>query len=262
MKRYLLKTILPFFIGIIIIYAFWFIAVLVIHPPQYILPHPISVLRKLFSMPSVFLYHTWITTIAFSSGLMIGLVLGLLLSFLTVRSKRLAALISPLMVIMQSVPKIALAPLFIIWFGYGLGPKVVIAALISFFPIYINLVGGMNSVDSEYLDYAATLRMSPWATIFKIRLPFAWPYFFAALKMSAIYSVVGAIVGEFVGSDKGLGYLIIQGDLSFDSALLFASIQILIAIGVILYLGVSLLEIYALNWKVEGQEDVGFMVSA
>ena len=88
------------------------------------------------------------------------------------------------------------------------------------------------------------------------------PYFFAALKMAAIYSVVGAIVGEFVGSDKGLGYLIIQGDLSFDSALLFAAIHVLVAIGVILYLGVSLLEIWALRWKVGDKEDLGFMVTA
>ncbi|MCX7049723.1 MAG: ABC transporter permease [Candidatus Sumerlaeota bacterium] len=262
MKLYLLKAIFPFLLGAILIYAFWFLAVILIHPAPYILPHPLSVLEKLLSMPGQFLYHTWITTLAFGSGLLIGLVLAFIFSVLSIRSEKLAALISPLMVIMQSVPKIALAPLFVIWFGYGLGPKVVIAALISFFPIYINLVGGMRAVDNEFLDYAATLRMSPWSTIFKIRLPFALPYFFAALKMAAIYSVVGAIVGEFVGSDKGLGYLIIQGDLSFDSALLFAAIHVLVAIGVILYLGVSLLEIWALRWKVGDSENVGFMVTA
>jgi NitT/TauT family transport system permease protein len=262
MKRYALSTIIPFLLGVVVIYVVWFLAVILVHPPQYILPNPVTVLQKLLVMRGQFLYHTWITTLAFGCGLLIGLVLAFFLSFLTIRSAKLAALISPLMVIMQSVPKIALAPLFIIWFGYGLGPKVVIAALISFFPIYINLVGGMKAVDKEFLDYAATLRMSPWATIFKIRLPFAMPFFFAALKMAAIYSVVGAIVGEFVGSDRGLGYLIIQGDLSFDSALLFAAIHVLVAIGVILYLGVSLLEIWTLRWKVGDNEEVGFMVTA
>jgi len=262
MKNYVIKTITPFIFGALLLYLLWFAIVTVVSPPQYILPHPASVLKELASKPSVFLYHTWITTIAFGNGLMIGLILSFVLSVLTVRSRGLAAIISPLMVIMQSVPKIALAPIFIIWFGYGLGPKIVIAALISFFPLYINLVGGMKSVDSEFLDYAATLQLSPWTTIFKIRLPFAVPFFFAALKMAVIYSVVGAIVGEFVGSDKGLGFLIIQGDLSFNSVLLFAAIHILVLIGVILYLGVTLLEAWALQWKIDDKEGVGFMVTA
>lgn len=262
MKRYVYNLVLPFIVGALFIYLVWFVAVVLISPPQYILPHPWSVLERLASMPSVFLHHTWITTLAFGNGLLIGLVLAFALSLLTIRSRRLGAVISPLMVIVQSVPKIALAPLFIIWFGYGLAPKVVIAALVSFFPLYINLVGGMRAVDSELLDYAATLHLSPLTTILKIRLPFAMPFFFAGLKMAAIYSVVGAIVGEFVGSDKGLGFLIIQGDLSFDSVLLFAALHILVAIGVILYLAVALLEVWALRWKVGDGEDVGFMVTA
>jgi NitT/TauT family transport system permease protein len=254
--------VLPFILGTLMIYAIWFAAVVVISPPQYILPHPLSVLGRLMSMPSVFLYHTWITTVAYGSGLLIAMVLAFGLALLTLRSSRLAAVISPLMVIVQSVPKVALAPLFIIWFGYGLGPKVVIAALVAFFPVYINLVGGMRAADSELIDYAATLHLSPFATILRIRLPFAMTFFFAALKMAVIYSVVGAIVGEFVGSDKGLGFLIIQGDLSFDSVLLFASLHILVAIGIFLYLMVALLEVYVLRWKVGDREDMGFMVTA
>jgi NitT/TauT family transport system permease protein len=261
-KKYLFKTLMPFGLGALLIYLLWFAAVVLISPPQYILPHPLSVLRKLASMPTVFLRNTWVTMLAFGNGLLIGLALSFVLSVLTIRSRQLAAVITPLMVIVQSVPKIALAPLFIIWFGYGLGPKIVIAALVSFFPLYINLVGGMQAVDLEFLDYAATLRLTPWKTIMKVRLPFATPYFFAALKMAVIYSVVGAIVGEFVGSDKGLGYLIIQGDLSFDSPLLFASLHILVIIGVVLYLGVTILEYWALRWKVEGKDDLGFMVTA
>ena len=262
MKRYLVNLLVPFIFGTVLIYFVWFTAVVVISPPAYILPHPFAVLRKLGSMPGVFLGHTWVTALAFGNGLLIGLILACGLAFLTMRSQRLAAVIGPLMVIVQSVPKIALAPLFIIWLGYGLGPKVVMAALVSFFPIYVNLVGGMQAVDNELVDYGATLGLSPWKTMFKIRLPFAMPYFFAALKMAVIYSVVGAIVGEFVGSDKGLGYLIIQGDLQFDSALLFAALHILVAIGVVLYLGVAIVEVWALRWRLGEREDVGFMVTA
>ena len=206
--------------------------------------------------------HTWVTTLEFGVGLLLGLTSGFLLACLTIWSKTLDAVISPLMVILQSIPKVGLAPLFVIWFGYGLGPKIVIAVLISFFPIFINLVGGMKAIDKDYTDYALTLKMGVWETILRIRIPFAVPYFFAALKMAAIYSVVGAIVGEFVGADKGLGYLIIQGDLNFNTPLLFASLHILVFIGIVLYLGVSLLENRVLRWKNGDQDTVGFMVTA
>lgn len=262
MNRHLRKTIIPFVVGALVVYAVWFIAVLLVKPPEYLLPHPVKVLSRLWSMPGVFLLHTWITTKEFGLGLLIGVGLAFALAFLTVRSAGLASVIGPLMVIMQSVPKIALAPLFVIWFGYGLGPKVVIAALISFFPIYVNLVGGMRAVDPEFLDYAATLRLPPWNTMMRVQLPFAMPFFFAALKMAVIYSVVGAIVGEFVGADKGLGYLIMQGDLSFDSTLLFAAMHILVAMGIVLYLLVTLVEARMLRWRNGNRDEVGFMVSA
>jgi NitT/TauT family transport system permease protein len=261
MLKYLLKSVGSFLLGVFVVYALWSAIVLLVHPAEYLLPHPLAVWRVLLSMPGELLWHTWITTIEFGLGFLIGLVVAFGLACMSVGSRRLDAVISPMMVIMQSVPKIALAPLFIIWFGYGLGPKVVIAALVSFFPVYVNLVGGMKAVDTEYLDYAATLRMSRPATIFRIRLPYAMPFFFAALKMAAIYSIVGAIVGEFVGADKGLGYLIIQADLSFNSAMLFAGIHILVAMGIVLYLAVSVLEIAVLRWKSGTQESFGYMVT-
>ena len=211
-------------------------------------------------MPGELLRHTWVTTIEFGLGFFIGLIVAFGLAFLSVWSHKLDAGISPMMVMMQSVPKVALAPLFIIWFGYGLGPKIIIAALVSFFPIYINLVGGMKAIDAEYLDYAATLCMPRSSVIFRICLPFSMPYFFAALKMASIYSIVGAIVGEFVGADKGLGYVIIQADLSFNSAMLFAGIHILVALGIVIYFVVSVLEIAVLKWKAD-EQDIGYMVT-
>lgn len=248
--------------GLAVLYAVWFTAIVLLKPAPYILPHPVDVWRTLVAVRGELLRHTWVTTQEFGLGFILGLLGAFLLSCLSVRSDRLDAMISPLAVIMQSVPKIALAPLFIIWFGYGMGPKIVIAALISFFPLFINLTGGMKSVDSEYLDYAATLRMRPWSVILRIRLPFAMPFFFAALKMAVIYSVVGAIVGEFVGADRGLGYLIIQADLSFNSALLFAAIHVLVLIGITLYGGVALLEGWVLRWKTGNQMGLGILATA
>ena len=261
MGRYLIKTVGSFVLGTLVVYAVWFAVVLIARPAEFILPHPSAVWRIFMAMPGELLRHTWVTTIEFGLGFLIGLAVAFGLACLSVWSRMLDAMISPMMVIMQSVPKIALAPLFIIWFGYGLGPKIVIAALVSFFPIFINLTGGMKAIDSEYLDYAATLGMSRPATIFRIRLPYAMPFFFAALKMAAIYSVVGAIVGEFVGADRGLGYIIIQADLSFNSAMLFAGIHILVALGIVLYLAVSVIEIGTLRWKSVDQDSMGYMVT-
>jgi len=260
--KLLVKTAVPFLVGVIVIYGFWFGGVLLLNPPEYILPHPARVVERMVAMPGILLRHTLTTTIEFSVGFVGGLAVAVLLACLAAWSRKLDALVSPLMVILQSVPKVGLAPLFVIWFGYGLGPKIVIAGLISFFPIFVNLAGGMKATDQEYLDYGATLGLGTWSIIYRIRLPFAMPFFFAALKMAAIYSVVGAIVGEFVGADKGLGYLIIQGDLTFDSPLLFAALHILVAIGIVLYLGVTVIESRVLRWQGEDRDAIGFMVTA
>jgi NitT/TauT family transport system permease protein len=257
-----LRVALPFLVGTAVIYALWICVMVIVRPAEYILPSPISVFSRLFTLKSEMLRHTGVTCLESGVGFSIGLVFSCILACLTVASRKLDAIISPLVVIMQSIPKIGLAPLFVIWFGYGYGPKIAIAALVSFFPVLVNLVGGMKAVNPEYLDYAATLKMRTLGVIFHVRLPFAMPYFFAAMKMAVIYCFVGAVVGEFVGADAGLGYLIIQGDLSFDTALLFAAIHILAGIGVVLYLAVSLMETWFLRWMGDGNENMGFVVTA
>ena len=149
----------------------------------------------------------------------------------------------------QVLPKVALAPLFLIWFGFGLTPKVVIAALIAFFPIVINTARGLNSVEKELVQYMNSLGASWWEIFFKISLPWALPYIFASFRIAITLAVVGAVVGEFISSDSGLGYVISYANTSLDTDVMFAGIFALSGLGVLLFLLVVLLERMALSWQ-------------
>jgi NitT/TauT family transport system permease protein len=157
-------------------------------------------------------------------------------------SKIVRDLTYPFLVAAQILPKIAFAPLFLIWFGFGLTPKVVIAALIAFFPIVINTAKGLTSVDSELLQYMDSLGANAWEKFTKISLPWAMPYFFAALKISITLAIVGAVVGEFVAAGEGLGYVINSSNISLDTELMFAAIICMSVLGIALYLVILLLE--------------------
>jgi len=152
------------------------------------------------------------------------------------------------------LPKIALAPLFLIWFGFGVMPKLVIAALIAFFPIVVNTARGLNSVEPELVQYMRSLGAS-WADIFfKISLPWAMPYIFASFKISITLAVVGVVVGEFVASDTGLGYVIEYANISLETPVMFAGIFVLSLLGVLFFLVILLLEAVTMSWQTEISE--------
>jgi NitT/TauT family transport system permease protein len=142
----------------------------------------------------------------------------------------------------QVLPKVAFAPLFLIWFGFGLTPKVVIAALIAFFPIVINTAKGLSSVEAELLQYMDSLGATGREKFLKISLPWALPYIFAAFKISITLAIVGAVVGEFVAAGEGLGYVINSANIALDTELMFAGILVLSLLGILMFLAVVLLE--------------------
>jgi NitT/TauT family transport system permease protein len=148
------------------------------------------------------------------------------------------------------VPKIALAPLFLIWFGVGLLPKVVIAALIAFFPIVINTAKGLTSVEPELVQFMRSLGASWREIFFKISLPWALPYIFASFKISITLAVVGAVVGEFIASDVGLGYVINYANITLETEVMFAGLMLLSAVGILLFLVVVAAERYFMSWQV------------
>ena len=163
--------------------------------------------------------------------------------------KVLEETIYPLVIFTQVIPKIAIAPLLIIWLGYGAPPKIVIVFLICFFPMVIDTAAGLKSVEEDMLHLIRALGATPWQIFTKIRLPNAMPYIFNGMKISVTLAVVGAIVGEFVGASKGLGYLILVGSANLETNLLFAAVIVLSLLGIVLFSLVRALEKIFIPWK-------------
>jgi NitT/TauT family transport system permease protein len=231
-------------------FVLWEILVDVMHIRPVILPAPSIIFVTIAKHWAYLLAHTWPTTIAVSVGFLFAALIGLIIAVGIAYSRWISDLTYPFLVAAQVLPKIALAPLFLIWFGFGLTPKIVIAALIAVFPIIINTARGLNSVEPEVVQYMRSLGAS-WQTIFlKISLPWALPYVFASFKIAITLAVVGALVGEFIASDKGLGYVINYANISFDTELTFAGIFVVSALGVLFFLAVVLAERIALSWHV------------
>jgi NitT/TauT family transport system permease protein len=181
-------------------------------------------------------------------GFALSIVVGVPLALAIFLWPPFARSVYPLLVSSQAIPKAAVAPLFVVWFGFGLLPKVLIAFLIAFFPIVINTVVGLASLEPEKIQLARSMGFGPSKIFFKIRLPSALPAIFGGLKIAITLAVVGAIVGEFVGGDSGLGYLLMQANGSMDTPLLFAGLVGLTLIGVALFLLVELAERLAIPW--------------
>ena len=203
---------------------------------------------------SYLLVNTWPTLLAVTVGFAAAAALGFTIAVGIAYSRWVSEVTYPFLVAAQVLPKVALAPLFLIWFGFGLTPKVVIAALIAFFPIVINTARGFSSVEPELIQYMRSLGASWQEVFFKISLPWALPYIFALFRIAIGLAVVGAVVGEFISSDSGLGYVINYANTSLDTDIMFAGLLVLSALGVALFLVIVLAERIVLPWQaaVEG----------
>jgi NitT/TauT family transport system permease protein len=203
-----------------------------------VLPPPGAVARTLVDgLASGLLWPHLATTLAeVLLGFLLGSLLGIGGGALVAHSALLRRVLSPYIVASQALPKLALAPLLVLWLGYDLTPKVVITALVAFFPLFENTVVGLNEVAPEKLELFRLLRASAWQTFTKLRVPTALPFLFAGLRVAIVLSVVGAVVGEYVGANRGLGALIIASQGTMDTSLMFAVLVLLTVIGVGLYL--------------------------
>jgi NitT/TauT family transport system permease protein len=219
--------------------------------PAFILPGPIQVWNKAVTMAmnGMLWKHAQVTLIEIGLGLLIGLSLALLLGYLLGKSRTLDRLLSPYIVASQTIPIVAVAPLLVIWFGSGLTSKVLICALIVFFPTLVSTMVGIRNVDPDLHDLMRSLRANRMQIFTKLELPAALPVLFGGLKLSVILSVVGAVVGEFVGADVGLGFLVNLGRGVLDTPMIFVAVLSLVIIAQILYLIVSLIEAYFLRWQ-------------
>jgi NitT/TauT family transport system permease protein len=219
--------------------------------PAFILPPPIIVLRRFFLViqNGTLIWHASYTLLEVALGLFSGAIAATFIGYLLAKSGTLERLLSPYLVASQAIPIVAIAPLLVIWFGPGLFSKVLIAALIVFFPVLVNTVVGIRAVPQDLRDLMRSLRATRLQTLRFLEIPAALPVFLGGLRVGATLSVIGAVVGEFVGADRGLGFLINVGRGQYDTALVFVAVFTLVVLALLLYGSVILLERRLLAWQ-------------
>ena len=226
--------------------------------PAYILPAPGMVWQKVLQVLSngSLMRHSLITLGEVLFGLALGVTLATVQGYFLAKSPLVERLLSPYIVASQSVPIVAIAPLLVIWFGSGLTSKVLICALIVFFPVLVNTIVGLRSVPEELRELMRSLHATRWQTFKFLEVPAALPIFLGGLRIGATLAVIGAVVGEFAGSDRGLGFLISVGRGQFDTTLVFVAVFTLIAMAMILYGLVVWLEGRLLSWRQRPEDGV------
>ncbi len=239
------------FIAILIFLGLWELVVYLGSYPSFILPPPQEVLRKSLVVirDGTLWHHTRSTLLEVFLGLALGLSVATVLGYLLAKSQPLERLISPYIVASQAIPVVALAPLLVIWFGFGLLSKVVVCALIVFFPVLVNTIVGLRSVERELVDLLRSLEANRWQMLTMLEAPAALPVLLGGLKIGVTLSVVGAVVGEFVAADEGLGFLINLSRGLFDTPLMFVALFTLVIIALALYGSVVALESALLSWQ-------------
>jgi len=227
----------------------WEVGIRTFGVPEYLFPTPSAIIATTAKNWTLLLNGTWITTIEILLGYFASIVIGVPLALAIFHWPVFAKSIYPLLISTQAMPKVAVAPLLVVWFGFGLLPKVLIAFLIAFFPIVINTIVGLASLEREKIHLAQSMGLSRFDTFRLIRLPHALPSLFAGLKISITLAVVGAVVGEFVGGDGGLGYQLMVANGAMDTPLLFAGIVVLTVLGLVLFWMVEAVERWAMPYQ-------------
>ena len=226
----------------------WEAATRVFRVPRFIMPAPSAILAEGWEWRYRFLGHTWVTLYETLGGFALSILVGVPLAVLIVYSPVMKSALYPLIVLAQSVPKIAIAPVLLLIVGHGEFPKVIVAFLVAFFPVVVDTATGLAATPPELLDLSRSYRASAFKTFVKVRLPMALTFFFAGAKVAITLSVIGAVVGEFVGSDRGLGYVILSATSYWKTELAFSSMVLLSAMAILLFGAVALVERLVCPW--------------
>lgn len=241
--------------GIALLFSIWLLAIRLTDLPAYILPHPADVLRALYSGLAVpitskigYYVPLWATLSNAFLGLAIGSGLGILLGALMAEFKMFEKIFMPYAFALQSLPKIAIAPLIIIWCGFGESSKVVMAAMLTFFPMLVNSFAGLRSTQPERVELMKVLSASRVETFLRVKLPSAAPFIFAGFDMAVVYSLLGTIVAEFLGAQNGMGVVVVRAQAVTDTTGVFAALIVLGAVGILLHLIVKGVEKKVIHW--------------
>ncbi|NBI42872.1 ABC transporter permease subunit [[Haemophilus] felis] len=226
----------------------WQSAVSFFDVPRYMLPPPTQVFEQLTDRYDLLWQHSQITLLEIALGLFLGVLLGLTSALLLSLSRSLSKLLLPLLVISQAIPMFAIAPLLVLWFGYGLASKIVMTVLIIYFPVTAACYDGLRNTPEQWLELAKTMKISPIAMLFKVRLPAALPSLASGLRIAASVAPIGAIVGEWVGSSQGLGYLMLHANARMQVDLMFSALFLLMVMALLLYFSTDYLLRKMLPW--------------
>jgi NitT/TauT family transport system permease protein len=218
--------------------------------PPFILPAPTAIAQRLVETGGLLAPHVFVTAVEIVLGFLLAVIGGVGLAIITVYVPPFERAIYPWIVASQAIPKVAVGPLFVMWLGFGLAPKILIAFLIAFFPVMIDTVIGLRSVERESLFLMRSMGASRWKTFIYLNLPNAMPNIFAGMKVAITLATVGAIVGEFIGANDGLGYILIFANGTFDTTLLFAALTLISVLAVICYALVGFVEDFFIWWHV------------
>ncbi|MAM12452.1 ABC transporter permease [Martelella mediterranea] len=221
---------------------FWEVAVRAFEVPRFILPAPSEILATLPSPRYDWIGNSWVTALEIGGGYLLATVLGVLSALAFSWSRGLTMALFPLLVTLNMIPKVALGPLVIVWFSYGISTNILITFSLCYFPILLTTVRGLREVEPDLLDLVKSLRGSRLQMFIYIQLPGALPYIFSGMKVAAILAVAGAVVGEFIASDRGLGYLMIQVQAALDTPAMFMAVTLITLIGIALYMAVMAVE--------------------
>lgn len=237
-----LENLWPSVVLFIGIFAAWEIIVEVFNVSSFVVAKPSEFIAEMWISRELLMAGTWVTLQEILVGFLISIVVGVIIAVFIVRFSWADRAVYPLIVLFQVVPKVALAPIFILWFGYGLTPKLVLIVVIAFFPITLNMIVGLKSVDNELLLLMKSVGSTRNQILTRIQIPTSLPHLFAGLRIAITFAVIGAVVAEFAGASAGLGYLIQFASTQMDTPLMFAALTIISLLGLVLYYGMSLVE--------------------
>ncbi len=246
---------MPVLIFFVLVLLFWELIVQLIDLESWILPAPTAIVREMIKTRSLLLEHSLRTLYESIFGLAISAAAGILTGTIIFNFTILERTLYPLMVVSQTVPIVVLVPLLVIWFGFGLLPKLLIVILACFFPVAVNTVDGLNTADQDKINLLRAMGASRWQIFSKLRIPTALPMIFSGLRISATYSVMAAVVAEWMGSDLGLGVFIVRSSNSYLTARVFAGIALVSLFSIILFQSISLLERIVIPWTKNRKEE-------
>jgi NitT/TauT family transport system permease protein len=236
-------------IALVILLVVWQYGVPLAHVPDYVLPLPTVIAQRFVDTFDLQMMHLSVTALTTMAGLAIALVVGVLLALLVVYVDSLKSIILPFLAAFNSIPKIAIAPLFVIWFGLGVESKILLAFLLALFPVFVNSLTGLGEIESDVLDLSRLAGGTPYRVFTMVRLMHATPYITDALKVAFPLALVGSIVGEFIGGNRGVGQLVLSAQFNLDTPLVFAA---LLSITVFTTLGIGLITLFEnrfLKWR-------------